>query len=52
MSTCTKFLIKFKNTSNHTLKDDYIEKHPYSLLARFDTTMCGLNGKYFITANK
>jgi hypothetical protein len=55
MSTCTKFLVKSQN--NYTLKDakikgDYTEKHPYSLLARFDITMCGLNGKYFTPVNK
>ena len=57
MSTCTKFLVKPQNIINHTLKDDkikgdYTEKHPYALLARFDITMCGLDGRYFIRANK
>ena len=57
LSTCTKFLVKPQNIINHTLKDDkikgdYTEKHPYALLARFDITMCGFNGKYFIRANK
>lgn len=57
LSTCTKFLVKPQNIINHTLKDDkikgdYTEKNPYALLARFDISMCGFNGKYFIRANK
>ena len=26
---------------------DFREKHPYALMARFDITMCGLDGAYF-----
>ena len=46
-SKCSKFLT---NQKNHFYTPEWIEvnKHPYAILARFDTTMCGLNGTYFI----
>ena len=54
-STCQKFLINPQNNINQNtdqLKFNYQPKHPYALLARFDITMCGLNGIYFTPINK
>jgi hypothetical protein len=57
MSTCQKFLVNPQNSIHETPKDmkikgDYRVKHPYSLLARLDITLCGLKGSYFEPANK
>jgi len=46
-SKCSKFLIQSKNNI-HPDKWVEVNKHPYAILARFDITMCGLAGKYFI----
>jgi len=45
-SKCRKFLIRPKNNIQIS---EWVEvnNHPYALLARFDITMCGLNGKNF-----
>ena len=50
-STCKKFLVSpMQNIyfEKSGLGDvDFIEKHPYAIMARLDITMCGLNGTYF-----
>jgi hypothetical protein len=51
-STCKKFLVNPMQNIYYEKSGlggvDFREKHPYALMARFDVTMCGLNGKYFI----
>ena len=50
-SKCIKFTIKQKNNiQTHEWVE--VNKYPYALLARFDITMCGLNGLYFTPINK
>ena len=54
-SRCQKILVNPENniySKDTKIKGDYIEKHPYAIFARFDITMCGLNGTYFTPANK
>jgi hypothetical protein len=49
--TCKKFLV----TPNYNIYSekmilgniDYREKHPYTITARLDVTMCGLYGRYY-----
>ena len=51
-STCKKFLVSpmtniyFDKSRLGEL--DYRGKYPYTITARFDITMCGLDGKYFV----
>jgi len=55
-STCKKFLVSpmtniyFDKSGLGSV--DYREKQPYAFMTRFDITMCGLDGKYFIQKEK
>jgi hypothetical protein len=45
-SKCRKFLIKPKDNIQ-TYEWVEVNNYPYAILARFDTNMCNLDGKYF-----